>query len=277
MDLKTLTIEEQRFLPVLKNRVFCAVIKMKKKYFFSIFFIALAIGLTGCFGAKSFKNTYVIGVDPSFFPIALEGKQGYALGFLDELLDEISQEVPVRFIQLNMSWDNLIEGLRLGKYAGAMSAIAMTTQHEREFDFSLTWLKAGPVLVVPIDSKISRFDELDQGYIACIQYTDEDLLIRQRSGLFPHYYLSSAAALNGVVMQEANGAVIQAIPAYSYIQDLYYETLKIAGEPIGNTGLRLVAKKGENRQMIELFNQGLTALKEKGRYQEIAKKWKMSL
>ncbi len=236
--------------------------------------ISLTLLLYGCNSDSKFKNYYTLGIDPSFFPLALEGKQNYVLGFLDDLLLFMT-ETSLNFIKVYMSWDNLIEGLKLGKYDAAISPIPKTPENEKHFDFSDVWLKTGPVLVVPEKAKISDIKEFKDGYIGCIQFSQEDFYVQTQMNILPHYYQSAAQALLGLANGEVDGVLIGVVPAVSYVKDLYAGLLKIVGEPIGDSGLRLIVKKGENAKILELFNFGIEDSKASRDYKKMLDKWQV--
>lgn len=82
-------------------------------------FLLLAIVLVSC-GARG--KTYKIGIDPSFYPAQLGGKEPNVYAFSKELLQAISHEEGVFFETVTMAWDNLIYGLKGKQYDGMLSS-----------------------------------------------------------------------------------------------------------------------------------------------------------
>lgn len=249
------------------------LIKTKVAKISTLFILSLGL-LFGCSAKSKFKDYYTLGVDPSFFPLSLESKQNYVIGFLDDLLLYMI-DIPLHFLKVNMSWDNVIEGLKLGKYDAAISPIPKTPENEKYFDFSDVWLKTGPVLVVSKTSLIKDIKEFKDAYIGCIQFSAEDLYLQSQMNILPHYYDSYSQALLGLSKGEVDGILIGVIPAVSFISDLYLDELKIVGEPIGDGGLRLLVKKGENAKIIEQFNFGIQNAKDSRDYKKMLDKWQV--
>jgi polar amino acid transport system substrate-binding protein len=241
---------------------------------FSVLSLMLVLLFSGC-GQRAFKNTYVIGVDPSWFPLELAGKERYVYGFTDELLQEMSQIAPVHFVKVSMSWDNLLQGLLIQKYDGILSCVKPLPYNREKFDFSEVYLKTGPVLIIPHASKFKRFDDFTNGYIGAVQFTEDELLLQTQTHVLPYPYTSQAAMLSGLLQDQVDGAILGIIPAVSFIEDLYSETLKIVRDPLTSDGLRLMTKKGENKELIKLFNRALSKIQASPKYEELVKKWKV--
>jgi ABC-type amino acid transport substrate-binding protein len=106
-----------------------------------------------------------------------------------------------------------------------------------------------------------------------LQYSSEDLYLQTQLNVLPYYFSSPAAALFGLSTGQVDGVLIGVIPAVSYIKDLYDGFLKIAGQPIGNSGIRLLTKKGENQQLIQSVNQAFQIEKNQKKYGPLMVKW----
>lgn len=246
-----------------------------KKIFLSL--LCICVGVFSFFSCSSSKKPQKqvcsIAMDPSWYPLDLEGKGIYVMGFLDQLFKEMSKVTGVTYQFRHLSWDNVVDVLKNGTYPAILSPIPPNVEQRLEFDFSELILSTGPVLIVKNDSKIEKISDFREAYIGCLQYSSEDLYIQTQSNVLPYYYPSPAAALFGLSTGQVDGVMIGVVPAVSYIKDLYDGFLKIVGQPIGNSGIRLLTKKGENQQLIQSINQALQIEKQQKNYQSLMVKW----
>ena len=244
-----------------------------RKSFFLIFLIPCLF--FSCSEKRAFQNTYIIGIDPSWYPLALDGKEVYIRGFLEDLINLIKNEVPLNLMMVPMNWDNLVEGLKLNDYSGIFSSIPYSRKNRQNFDFSQLFLSTGPALVIQKQNKFGSIEDFKDGFIGCIQFSEEDQFLQSLTNVYPHYYPSSSAALLALSKNEIDGALISGIPAISYVDDLYKDELKIIQRLFPEQGLRLMTNKDQHKKLIELFNDGLEGVKRSGAYDKLLKKWQV--
>jgi polar amino acid transport system substrate-binding protein len=241
-----------------------------------LFFYFLMMFFIGCSTFYQQKKVCTIGVDPSWFPLVLEGKEKYVVGFFNEFLEEMSKRTQIEFIKLNMSWDNTIEGLKLGKYQAILSSIPLTIENQKLFSFSDEIVLTGARVVIPMESNLKSLDEIKDGFIGCVPYTKEDLYVQAKTNLFPHYYETTVKILQGVEMGEIQAGVIYGIPAISYVQDLYGEQLKLLPDRIDSDSIRFITKKDQQKELLKEFNEALKEFKKTKQYQALLKKWMLN-
>ena len=232
-----------------------------------------AITLSAC-GSKG--KTYRIGVDANWYPLNLMGKESNIYAFTDELLREISREEDVFFERINVSWDNLILGLKEGHYDGMLSSITPRVFMETVYEFSEPFLHTGPVFVVRSDVKMSFLKEMKGKEVAVNSLQTEALLLELYPGVIVHYYNFIPEGLNDVIFNNIDAALVDCLLASSYIRDLYSGKIKIASPPLNDSGLRLLTLHGENKELITLFNRGLCKLQDNGTYDKLLKKWELN-
>lgn len=236
--------------------------------------VLLLVALT-CFSCSSKGKTYRVGVDPSWYPLNLLGKEANVYAFTDELLRAISREEGVFFERINVSWDSLILGLRERHYEGMLSSITPRVFMETVYEFSDLYLNTGPVLVVRSDLKVSSLGEMQTREIGVDSIQTEALLIELYPNVIVHYYDTIPDGLNDVIAERFDGVLVDYLAASSYIRDLYYGKVKIASPPLNDKGLRLLTLHGENLELVKVFNRGLSKLQDNGTYEKLLKKWNL--
>jgi polar amino acid transport system substrate-binding protein len=242
------------------------------KYFW---FAILCIIATSC-GGGSQKTPYRVGVDTTWYPLLLDGKESNLTAFSTELLQEIGKKEEVSFSKVIVSWDVLLEGLKKGEYNAILFSKPPYNFNQQTFDFSDLYLKTGPVLVVSTSFDFKSMDKLSGKEIAVMPDSTGTIILEKYPGILIRNYDSIAKALNDVNSGEIDGAIIDVLMATSYCQDLYQGKLRIVTEPLNDAGLRLITLHNRAPELIEAFNDGLEKLKASKEYEKLMQKWGFS-
>lgn len=236
---------------------------------------AAVLMLMMCCQSFQEKPLYIVGVDPSWYPLRLDGKDAYVNGFLDELLNLIGKQAGCSFQSVRMNWDNVVDGLVMRKYPVMLSTLPSTRPNLQKFNMSQVALYAGSCLVVLKNDPRTQLADFQEGLIGCVQYSEQDLYLKTHSNLFPRYFPNTTSALVALIDQEIDGVLADVIFAMTYVEDIGKDSLKIGEKLFPEQGVRLVALKGEHDAIIERFNQGLKQVKLSGDYQRLLKKWQL--
>lgn len=233
----------------------------------------LMLLLVSC-GTKG--KTYRIGIDPSYYPAQLGGKEANIYAFSNELLRAISHEEGVFFETVSISWDNLIYGLKERHYDGMLSSMMPRETLKKTYIFSDPFLNTGPVLVVRKGVKVSSVKHLKGKEVGVSSLSNEALLIEKYPGVIVHYYTSASEALDEIIMDQIDGVLIDYLPATGYIRNLYFGQVSIATPPLTDAGLRLISLAGEHQELLDVFNRGLEKIRDNGTYEKLLKKWELN-
>ncbi|MCB1107627.1 MAG: amino acid ABC transporter substrate-binding protein [Chlamydiia bacterium] len=221
-------------------------------------------------------KTYRIGMDPSWYPLPLHGKEANVYAFSNDLLVAISREEGVLFERVTVGWDNLIFGLKDKQYEGMLSSITPRTFLEKAYTFSDPYLHTGPVLVVKAGRKVSAMNQMKGKEVAVDSLDTEALLISHYPGIFVQYYNSIPEGLDDVISGTYDGILVNYIQANSYLRDLYHGKVTMATPPLNEAGLRMVTLSGEHSELIDVFNSGLEKLRSSGKLEKLLKKWELN-
>lgn len=214
-----------------------------------------------------------VGVDASWYPLNLDGRTNNVTAFSTELLGQIGKIEKIPFVRVTVNWDTLLEGLKKNEYEAILTSMPPYIFNEKLFDFSDIYLPLGPVLVVPVQSKIDSLDDLDGKEVAVIAGSTSTVILEGAKGVLIRSYDSIPAALNDLAAGNIDGAMIDILSAVAYCNDLFQGQLRIATPPLNDEGLRLVTKHGIASDLIRGFNRGLQRLKKNGDYDAMLKKW----
>ena len=236
---------------------------MVKRYFTLSLLLIVSIFILVSSGCSSGGKTYRVGVDPTWYPLDLMGKEANVFAFSNDILKEVSRLEGVYFKRVNMSWDNLLIGLKEGTYDGMLSSLHPYIYNLSSYDFSELMLHTGPVLVVRGEANIASMGQMVGKEIAVDSQTNEALLIQLYPDVIVRYYALIPQGLNDILAELIDGALINNIPATAFVQDLYEGRVKIASPPLNDAGLRMVTLQGENKELIDIFNRGLEKIRDK--------------
>lgn len=241
----------------------------------SLFLFLCCALFYGCHTPSSPLHEKKIGVDPSWFPLSIPGRENNVTGFSTELLKEIGKSENLHITKVTVNWDDLVDGLKKNKYDGILSSIPPYVFNKKIYDFSELYLLTGPVLIVAADSNINSLKKTNGKEIAVLPETKGALLLEKFPGAIIRNYDSIPKALNDVVKGTVDGAIIDILSAVAYCLDLYKEKIKIVTDPLTDEGLRLLTLHDEDDSLIRRFNRGLDKLKSSGAYEKLLVKWNL--
>lgn len=235
------------------------------------FFLLLA---SSCSNEK--QTSYQIALDPQWYSLDVKGREQNLVGFMTEILKEISLNKKINVELVMRNWNNLTEGLKKNQYDAILSPIYPYLFNLKKYDFSHLILATGPVLIVPANSSIHSLEELSGKTVAIQIGSEGAILLEKNPEILPRAYESIPQALNHLASGEIDGAIVNILAAQAYCKDLYQGILKIATPPLNDQGIRLLTLHENNEHLIKLFNQGLIELNETGKYQELLQKWSLN-
>ncbi len=226
-----------------------------------------------CCCGKSENGGRRVGLDSYWFPLDFGNRDNNVTAFSTELLTEVGKIEKVPFVKVTVNSSDLMEGLQKDKYEAILSSMTPYVFNQSSFDFSAIYLPLGPVLVVPMESKISSLNDLDGKEIAVIAGSNNDAILEKSKGVLIRYYDSIPQALSAIVAQDVDGALIDILSASAYCRDLYQGKLQIVTDPLNDEGLRLITKHDKAPDLIKKFNAGLARMKKEGSYKKLMDKW----
>ena len=237
-----------------------------------IFFIFIIILVSCAVKRESFQ----VGIDPTFYPARLHGKEANVYAFSKELLHAISLEENVFFHTVTVRWDALMFGLKDKQYQGILNAMIPRANLQNTYLFSKPYLYMGPVLIVKKEGDGTQAVSFKGKEIGVISTQQEALVAENYPEAQVRYYDSIPAALEDVVGSEIDGVLVDHLQAIAYARHIYRSQIAIASPPLTEVGLSLIALKGEGERLLEVFERGLEKLQQSGMYERLLKKWDLS-
>nr|WP_154325428.1 ABC transporter substrate-binding protein [Pantoea sp. 201603H] len=248
-----------------------------KKMLFPVL-IALAGISTSVFAEQQLR----FGVDPTFPPFESKAADGTLQGFDIDIGNAICQQMKVKCVWVQTSFDGMIPALKARKFDAILSSMAMTDKRREQVAFSHMLYNTPSALVTKKNSGLSPdVNSLKGKVVGVAQGTTQETYAKARwenkgvdvvsyqnqdeiypdlaSGRIDATLTSAASAATGFLKTDQGQAF--AISGNTLFDKAYF------GEGVG-VGLR----KDDEKNVV-LINRALAILHEKGVYEALTKKY----
>lgn len=244
---------------------------------FKLFVILLII--FGTYRAFRYVNpaapdVYRIGVDTSWYPLALFGKEHNMTAFTSDILYSIARNQSIKVEMVRAGPKRLMELLEDELVDGIMTSLLPEGGLTDKYYFSDPYYRYGAVLVVRKDEDVHSLVELSKKSIAV--RSNSPILYRlpldPETSVVP--YDNYFTMLQALADRKVDGVVMDQLLYYLYFGSLYRDLFKVVTRPMTSEGLRLMAlKENYTEELIEMFNTGLKNIKEEGTYNKLLAEW----
>lgn len=224
------------------------------------------------------EKTYTIGTVDTFEPFEIQDKNGTYNGknpgIEIEMLREIAKHEGFKYNLKIMSFNATLTALEAGQIDASMGGMSVTDERKAKIDFSKSYYTDGVVMAVPENSKITKLSQLKGKTVDVKSGTASAIYansVKDKYGFKVMYFNTSNTMWNDVMNGNAaatfdDGPVLQ----YGIRNGI---KLKIVTKEINSTPVAMGVKKGQNQELLNKLNDGITWLKETGRMQKIIDKY----
>lgn len=232
--------------------------------------------LTGKLGllATPVKSSYTIVSDSSFAPFEYQGKDGKYTGIDMDLIKAIAEQQQFTITIQNPGFDAALNAVQSGQADGVIAGMTITDARKEIFDFSDAYYTSNIRLAVKKGSSISQYEDLAGKTVGAKNGTSSYSYLEDHADQYG--YTLKAFDEASTMYDSLNSGSIdalmddEAVLLYAIQQGRDFET-PIEGIATGSIGFAV--KKGSNPELIEMFNNGLAALVESGKYDEIMNRY----
>ena len=188
-----------------------------------------------------------------------------------ELAQLIADEIGVELEVVDMDFNLLIEALKSGK--GDLIAAGMTVTDERaeEIDFSIVYIEMGLKVIVPVDSDITSFDDLEGKKIGVQASTTADIYAQENyTTAEVLQFTKPVDAVNAVMSGNADAAIIDLLPAEAFVNE-YPSEIKLLDGLLSEEVTAMGVQKGSD-ELLEVVNSVLQKSLDDGTFDTIFNK-----
>ncbi|MEK5059150.1 MULTISPECIES: amino acid ABC transporter substrate-binding protein/permease [unclassified Paenibacillus] len=251
----------------------------KVSFFILSLVLLLVTGLSGWAGGASAQSnsgkTYVIGTDITFAPFEFQDINGDFVGIDIDLLDAIAKDQNFQYEIKPLGFNAAVQALESNQVDGVIAGMSITDERKQKFDFSEPYFESGVVMGVGANNDtIQSYEDL-KGHKVAVKTGTEGYSfaesISEQYG-FTIVPFDDSSQMYDDVKTGNSVATFEDYPvlAYGVTQN---NGLKIVTEKEEGGSYGFAVSKGQNQELLQKFNAGLTNLKASGEYDQILEKY----
>lgn len=220
------------------------------------------------------EKTYVIDTDVTFPPFVYANEDNKYVGIDMDLIRAIAKEEGFKIKIRPVGFNAAVQSVSSGQADGVIAGMSITDERKEKFDFSDPYYSSGIVMGVSPKGDIKSLKDLKGRKVAVKTGTsgaDYANSIKDKYGFRIVTFDDSDNMYNDV--KNGNSAACfedSAVLAYGVKTGL---GLRIATKSVNEGDYGFAVKKGRNRELMRMFNEGLAKLKKNGEYDKIIKRY----
>lgn len=216
------------------------------------------------------NGKFVVATDTTFAPFEFQ-QNGEMVGIDMDLLRAIAANQGFEVEIQSLGFDAALQAVQSGQADAVMAGMSITDERKQVFDFSEPYYQSGVQMAVAEDSDISSYEDLAGQTVAVKTGTEGYSFAESLSkevGFDLNSFQDSADMYNDVATGNSVAAFEDA-PVLQYGIASGNVPLKIVTDPEPGADYGFAVNKGENAELLDMFNAGLDAAMESGAYQQI--------
>ncbi|AAS95716.1 basic amino acid ABC transporter substrate-binding protein [Nitratidesulfovibrio vulgaris] len=222
------------------------------------------------------ERTVVFAHDATWPPMEFVDANKQIVGLAVDYVDAIAKEAGFKVVHKNVAWDGIFAGLAAGKYDAIASSVTITEERKKAMDFTMPYFDVKQALVVPKTTEAKTLEDMKGKTLGAQISTTGHFAIKRTAGVTAKSYDEIGLAMEDLFNGRIDGVVCDDPVAANYAlqQEEYAKKLKIAfivdtpeSEYYG------IAVKQGNKELVDLINKGIEAVKAKGIDAQLRAKW----
>jgi len=230
------------------------------------------IAMTACSGGQ----TYTIASDNSFAPFEyLDTTSNKYVGVDMDILAAIAADQGFKYTVANVGFDAAMGQVQAGQADGMIAGMTITDERKATFDFSDGYFDDGQIMGVPANSSIASLNDLKGKSVAVKTSTQGATYaasIMDQYGFTLQYYEDSPTMYTAVI-NGSNAACFEDRSVIGWAIKNSNLALKTVGDVINPGSYGFAVQKGQNADLLAMFNKGLANIKANGTYKTILAKY----
>jgi polar amino acid transport system substrate-binding protein len=215
-----------------------------------------------------------VATDATWPPMEMVDASKKIVGFDIDYLTAVAKEGGFKVVFKNTAWDGIFAGLGAGRYDMIASSVTITDERKKQYDFSDPYINIGQILVVPKAESAATLGGLSGKKVGAQIGTTGAFEIKKAPGVELKTYDEIGLAFEDMAAGRIGGVVCDEPTAAHYaLQRAEYKAkFKIVGGTFTQESYGFVVQKG-NKELVDLLNKGIKAVKAKGIDEQLRKKW----
>ena len=253
---------------------------MKKTLSVLLALVMVLAAFTGCgsgdaagsVSSDSDSPVYVIATDTTFAPFEFTDDSNNFVGIDVDILAAVAEDQGFDYELQSLGFDAAVAALEAGQADGVIAGMSITPERQEKYDFSTSYYDSTVCAAVAADSTAAALDDIAGSTVAVKNGTQSASWaesIAEQYNLSLTYFDDSAMMYQAVTSGTA-AACFEDYPVMAYgVQQ--GNGMKLLVEESGDyaTPYGFAVRKGENTELLEMFNKGLENIIANGTYDEI--------
>lgn len=239
-----------------------------------ISFIIAPIATGSALAAKK-ELTITVATDATWPPMEMVDANKNIVGFDIDFLSAVAREAGFKVTFKNTAWDGIFAGIAAGKYDAIISSVTITDKRKKTMDFSIPYINAGQILIIPKSMKnVETLSDMKGQKVGAQIGTTGSFEIKKTKGVTLKSYDEIGLAFEDMAAGRIGGVVCDTPVAANYAlqREEYKAKFKIVGKPFTDEYYGVVVQKG-NQKLLDVINKGIKAVQAKGIDKQLEKKW----
>ncbi|MFJ2989676.1 basic amino acid ABC transporter substrate-binding protein [Collimonas sp. NPDC087041] len=256
---------------------------MTSRYLPALMLACSLLALTACgkkedgaTAANAGRTEYVVGADGAYAPFASENEQKELVGFDIDTMKAVADKAGIKIKIVNTPFDGLFNALAQGDRDILISTITINDQRKQSMDFSEPYFVAKQLIVLPANSKVTKFEDLKSQKIGVQSGTTGDDAAQVLNG-------KNSASVKRfesmpLAFQELEGGGVDAVVGdngvvTNFVKNNPGKNFRIVDDPSFPKEYYGIAVKKGNTELLAKLNHALEQIKADGTQDRIYKKY----
>lgn len=215
----------------------------------------------------------VAGTDATYAPMEYMDDNGEIVGVNIDIVNALAEELGIEVEFKNIGWEPLFPAVDNEEVDFAVSSITITEEREESFDFTEPYYVANQLILVPEDSDVTSFADLEDQKVSAQINTTGHIVVQELLGeTSPNIIAAETMPL--AISEMINGNADASVGDNSTVNEYMKNNPDVDVKTIEDDSFEkeyygLMVKKG-NTDVLELLNEGIEKIKENGKLAEIS-------
>jgi polar amino acid transport system substrate-binding protein len=238
--------------------------------------IAVVLLALFCLAGNALAKDVVFAVDATYPPMEMVDAGKNIVGFGPEIVAAIGKAAGFNPVIQNTAWDGIFAGLAAGKYDAIASSVSITDERKQSMDFSEPYFEVKQGVITAKGATVKTVADLKGKTIASQIGTTGFFVCQKIAGATVKSYDEIGLAVEDLYNGRLDAVIADDSVASNYaLQDEKYSKKLALAFLIASDKpeyLGFAVNKG-NKEIVDLINKGLAAIKANGEYDKIYAKW----